>query len=347
MTKCPGEELTARQRRILAAVVEEHVASGAPVGSKTVHNEYGVEASTATIRYEMAELADQGYLAQPHPSAGRIPTQQGYRFHISKLETTTLPPLRQSSWVHRQYRRIDTDMDTVLRITTKVLSQLTRQPALSTAVSAIPADITEIHATPVSAHTIRISYTYSDGSSQELVVRSSQVLTGQQIRQLDQALVKHVRGGQATNAGELEKLLAGDGVPVPPSVIRSVAAQLTSSRQGPVYVDGTAHILNYPEFCDEQRLRALMQILDEEAAVHQLLQATGPSEVTVLIGSEHGNPALTDCSLVAKRFGDWPPQGRPSCTVGVVGPMRIAYGQVMSAVACVADHADYLLSSEA
>lgn len=342
-----GEELTGRQQQVLSAMVQEYVATGEPVASKTIQEKHGLSVSTATIRNEMAQLTDEGYLSQPHTSAGRVPEEKAYRFYIGTLPTDYRPSIPQLSWVRSQYRRIRPDVDSVLRMTTKILADLTQQPALTMELSRRQPQFTKVHAIPVSARAIRISYQCSDGSSQELVIKSSQPITAQQICRLDQVLGECLRGTKITETGALHALCEQDSIPVPACVLRSIAAGLTSGGRSRVYVEGTAYILNYPEFQGQERLRGIMQTLHEEEAVQRLLQGIAEtSQVTVVIGSEHADPALADCSLVAKRLGSPPFSDTPSGTVGVLGPIRIPYGRIMSAVTCVADHAGQVLSQQ-
>jgi len=338
-------ELTRRQQQVLSAVVQEYIQTAAPVGSKTIQKKYGLPVSSATIRNEMGRLTEQGYLSQPHTSAGRIPEEKAYRSYINQLGATSLPPISQLSWVRSQYRRITTDMDTILRTTTRILSQLTQQPALMEMGSDPAPSFTEVHATPISAQAIRITCACSDGSRRELVVKSSQPLTAEHIRELDQALATQLAGTKVTDLGLAGKLPQPEDISAPASLLQSIAMGLTSGWRGQVYVDGMANMLSCPEFQHPERLRVIMEMLAEEAAVHRMLQGIGDaSEVAVVIGSEHGSIALADCSLVAKRFGVPSPYPSASGTVGVLGPMRMPYDQMMSAVSCIADHAGQLLS---
>lgn len=349
MTSPVGEELSPRQQEVLLAIVKEYVQTGTPVGSGTIQREHELAVSAATIRNDMVRLSEQGYLSQPHTSAGRVPTEKAYRFHISCLAASHLPSIPEVSWIRSQYRRAALDTDSILRTATKVLAQVTQQPALTVSLSGhrLPY-FTKIQATPVSAHAVRISCSRSDGSSQELVVKSCRPLTAEQIRELDQALVKQLTGTSITDAGHLETLYEQKTVSVSVALLRAIAAGLARGWRGNVYVDGTASLLDYPEFQQQERLRGVMQMLDEEDAVHQLLCPLGKtSQVTVVIGSEHRNPALAQCSLVAKGFrGPSPGQG-PGGTLGVLGPMRLPYGRVMSVVSYIADHAGQILSQQA
>ena len=349
MTSPRGEELTTRQQQVLRTIVKEYIDTDRPVGSETIREKHGLQVSSATIRNEMARLTEQGYLTQPHTSAGRVPTEKAYRLHIRGLAGQSLSPVPEASWIRGQYRRMGTDPDSILRATTRMLAQLTQRPALTISrASERPPTFTEIHATPISAHAVRLSYTCSDGSCQELVVKSSQALTAEQIRQLDRALAEELAETPATDVGRLETLAGQRSVPVPPALLQSIAASLVGSWRGRVYVDGTAYILRYPEFQEQERLRGLMEVLDEEDAVHRLLHAVNKrSQVTVIIGLEHCDPALADCSLVGKGFGHPTAHQSPRGTLGVLGPMRTRYEQIMSAVSCVADHTTEVLSQRA
>ena len=335
-----GTELTERQRLILAALVDEHVNTAAPVGSKALADRDELEVSSATIRNELVELDECGYLRQPHTSAGRLPTQKAYRFYVNNLAASPELALDKLSWIHSQYRRMEPEPDKVLRLSTRLLADTVKHPAVAVEPGPEAARLTGVTVKPVSGHAIRISCTYSDGRQHEFVVRSDNGFSIEQINRLSSIVTQQSGNlftdlpepGAADNSEQMafQKLL---------DVVRR---QLWASDEGRVYVEGTAYILEQPEFRQLSYLQAVVKALGEQWMWRQMLATGGiEQQVAVVIRSEHARPQLEQCSTVLARFRG--PSNRRGI-LGVLGPMRMAYPEVISAVNCVAQQVGEILS---
>jgi len=328
-----GTELTERQRLILGVLVDEHVSTTRPIGSKTLADRAELDISSATIRNEMAELEECGYLQQPHTSAGRVPTQKAYRFYVNNLAVSQELSLDKLSWIHSQYRRVEPDPDKILRLSTKLLADTVKHPAV--AVEPGPPDprLTGITVKPVSGHAIRIGCTYSDGRQHEFVVRSDKGFSIGQVNRLSSIVKQQLNNLSAARLSE--QVAADDGEQTTfQKLLDAVRRQLWASGEGHVYVEGTAYILEQPEFQQLPYLQAVVKALGEQQMWRQLLTMAGTTQqVTVVIGSEHAIPQLEQCSTVLSRFRG--PSNQRGI-LGVVGPMRMAYPEVMSTVNCVA-----------
>jgi len=262
-------------------------------------------------------LCEHGYLHQPHTSAGRVPSEKAYRFYVNNLAVTGSLPLDKLSWIHSQYRHIEPDPDKILRLSTKLLADTVKHPAVAVEPSPPAPRLTGIAIKPVSAQTIRVSCTYSSGQQHEFVVRSDRGFDIEQINRLS----------------SFEKVLA------------AVRRQLLASDESRVYVEGTAYILEEPESQQPSYLQAVIKALGEQQMLRELLTMAGTTQqVAVLIGSEHAIPQLERCSAVLSRFRG--PSNRRGI-LGVLGPMRMAYPEVISAVSCVAEQVGQVLSGEA
>lgn len=334
-----GAPLTRRQVQILLAVVREHVRSREPVGSAVVREVYGVQASTATIRNEMMELEQAGYLYQPHTSAGRVPCDSAYRLYVNHLseESDDEQPDRQTvGWIQGEYRRLASEPHELLRKTSRMLARLTSHPAVVTLPPTREATITGIRVQPVSATTVLLFYVTSDGAEHHHLLRSEEPVTAAHLADLSQALDKLLVGRPLGALGRVSLPALRANLPeehVPDALLHTISEAAATGDATQVYVEGTSYILDEPEFGERERLRGFMQTLDEDSALRQILQvAVDSGQMTVTIGGEHQLAAMRDCSLVASSY----PYGRTRGAVGIFGPTRMDYRRAMGAVAFVA-----------
>lgn len=331
MPHSEGSDLSPRQQEILLAVVKEYIETGVPVSSKTVQQEYATVVSRATIRNEMAEMERRGYLVKPHTSAGRLPQQKAYRFYVDKLGGVPRGLSREQTWIRGELHRCGPDLVALLRTSARLLSELTTQPALASEPVSVPQRFSRFRLTPISARAVRITYETPEGGERELIWEPPGPLREEQIQSLSEAL-ESAFSQQGLPGLDAEETAAA--VALGPEIIRSLLHLLMESGDQRVYVEGAAHLLNYPEFRRQNRLQELMSALAHEGVARALLGRAGRGEdVTVLIGSEHGRPGFRDCSLIAQAYHD--PHPRYGA-VAVLGPMRMSYRRTMSAVHCVA-----------
>lgn len=353
-----GEALSARQQTILTAIVGEFIASGQPVGSKTVLEKYGLACSWATIRNEMAALERLGYLSKPHTSAGRVPTQPAYRFYVDRLGSVTEGPSRELTWVHGELSRCGGDLATLLRTSARLLSDMTGQPALAGEPALARQAFTAFRLTPISARSLRVTYESEELGRRELIWESPRPLRGEEIAALSEALAAALcdRGPAEVTAAEIA---APTGLPE--ELIASLLQVLTESGPERVYVEGAARLLSYPELAAQQRVQELLAALAEERLARALLRLRRTEGLTVLIGSEHGRPRFLDCSLVVGSYhASASPVGQASRlsrggaggalprlgSVAVLGPLRMPYQRAITAVNTIAREIDRLLKVE-
>jgi heat-inducible transcriptional repressor len=325
--------LTPRQIEIALAVVREHVRTREPVGSLVVRERYGINASPATIRNEMAELEAAGYLFQPHTSAGRIPSDSAYRLYVNYLLATEQPEETPLPWVEGEYRRLGDDPQELLRETSRLLARLTSHPAVVTAPPKAEPKITAIRLQPVSVTTVLLLYKTSDGEEHHHLLRTSGPVTAQQVAAFSQALHSLVEGKRVSALTNLSlpSVQAQMHEPTfPEELLRGVIEAASMDDDSIVYVDGTSYILDEPEFEERETLRSFMQTLDEDSALKQVLRAALDSQsITVTIGGEHHLPGMARCSLVAGSYS----LGEGRGAVAILGPTRMDYSRAMQAVA--------------
>lgn len=336
------DELTARQKQILELIVREYIASAIPVASATVAGKLSPTVSSATIRNEMAVLEEQGYITQPHTSAGRVPTDRGYRFFVeSVMEKTPDLTLLERRMIQHQFHQIRLDLGQWAQLAAAVLAQT--------------AQSTSIVTTPQSSE-CRFKYTHLIGV-QELVALLILVLQGGMVRQqmiafpqpIDQDVFSQVANHlnalyHDANKREIRERAVGlmPLEEVVTSYLLDMMTRVDERESAEIYRDGLIHILSQPEFAQTDRLRCILEILEQRSLMNQLLApARAVPGIQVIIGSESALDQMHDYSLVLSRYGV---EGEATGVLGVMGPTRMRYERAISAVRYMAEIMNTLLS---
>jgi heat-inducible transcriptional repressor len=318
--------LTPRQELLLAKVIDEFAATGQPVGSKALAADPDVSAGPSTIRNELAVLEEQGLLAHPHTSAGRAPTDAGYRYYVDRLLTE---PARRTMELTLARREVDEAM----RLTSETLSQVTDLLAI---VSAPPIQTTTIRHIEVlllqPQVLMVVIITSTGGVSKRVFTYERPVdpgLADWSASYLNEALV-----GRGLGARTLRSRLTDPTLPpTERSFLEGLApafTELAETAEESLYVEGTARLLAEHRFQDVSQLNALLDMLERRVTLLGLLSAAlDQRELYVRIGRENEMPALRGLSLVAANYGL--PQ-RNLGTVSVIGPTRMDYATAIGAV---------------
>ncbi|MBI3909462.1 MAG: heat-inducible transcription repressor HrcA [Armatimonadetes bacterium] len=325
--------LDARKRVLLEALIHQHVQSAEPVPSEWLATTLALGVRAATIRNELAAMTDLGYLRQPHTSAGRVPSDQGYRYFVDFLMRVV--PLASAE--RRQMQGLcllsDGDVERLLLQTCRVLSSLTRYTSMAVAPTGERPRIRQIHLVQMASRRLLVVAVLDTGQVVHRFVELVQDLTPAEVDRLGNALVEMLAGqevGQAIVPDDVADALA----PYHPMLRRLgevVQSSTEEESREPLYCEGTARMLEHPEFRSAARLEPLIRFLEERRGVmiEQLRILLRQAPTTVVIGEENPHPDLHDCSFVSARYeaGD-----RLHGWVGVVGPTRMDYERALPAV---------------
>jgi heat-inducible transcriptional repressor len=324
--------ITERQKLILALIIHTYVETAQPVGSKALIERYKLDSSSATIRNDMVELTEAGLLRQPHTSAGRVPTEEGYRYFVRQLMGQTELPMNTRRTITHQFYQAGRDVNRWMRLAASVLAHQSQGASLVT--SPRPESARFKHLSLISTH-----------GRQVLMVM---VWTGGQVRQQMLTLAEPVSQEQLSTAASHINLLCegldveaiaavhGQFEALEQDVIKLIREELDRMKQvvsGEVYRDGLTNVLAEPEFAESESARKALRVLEERSMLEDLLSRTvltsGMDEVQVLIGGEGTWEDLRDCSMVLARYGA---PGLVTGALGVLGPTRMAYGRTVSTV---------------
>ena len=328
-------DLSPRARKILFAVVTEFIATGDPVGSRTLARKYGLDLSAASIRNVLSDLEESGFLKQPHTSAGRIPSDRALRLFIDTLvEFRGVPPEEQARMGAR-FAEIYAVANDPLRETVKLLSELSGAAAVVAAPKVELRALSQLRFIPTRPGQMLAVLVFTDGSVENRFIKIESPSDENELNRIHNLLADVIEGRTLGEVRDLfARRLADERVAV--DALRRRAFELGSkalgevSRRSEVMIEGQSRLIDLPEYGDIERLKKLMRVLAEREELVRLLELTlAAGAVTVFVGSEAGDLGEGDLSLVVAPYSD---QGRVAGAVGVLGPTRMDYAKMMPLV---------------
>ena len=329
-------ELSERKQKILRAVVEEYIETAEPVGSKTIQARAELSCSSATIRNELAELSNLGYLEQPHTSAGRIPTAKGYRLYVNELMREQKLSMEETETINRALFDKMAELDKLISDVGHVASEVTRYPALTISAAA-QVTIKRFDLIYIDANTFIIVLLMSNDTVKNKLVHLPFSFEQSQISKLSAVFNANFTG---LTEGEITPVLissteraTGDTMGLTSVIAGFVIETLTSSGGGGAVVSGEANLLKLPEFQDPAKAHRLMNYLSDSANLTALPGMSDFGDVKVLIGPENAVEELKDSSVVLASYnaGD-----NMRGIIGVVGPTRMDYSGVAAKLSYIA-----------
>jgi len=328
-------KLSERQKLILGLVVQDYVEAAQPVGSRHLVDHYGLDVSSATVRNEMAELTETGFLRQPFTSAGRVPTEEGFRFFVGELMHRQELPVSIKHTISHQFYQARHEVQQWMRLAASVLASQSRAASLITPPQSQQARFQHIELIVTTGKQVLMVLVLESGQviQQMLVLKEAfaQEKLSSTAEQLNGLLRGQTRGEMAAPPDAMGTLVA--------EIFKLVQAELDrlSTGFGEVYHDGWTNVLAEPEFSEGTAAQRALRVLEERPLLEDLLtQVMNESEiggVQVLIGGEGRWEQLNDFSLVLARYGS---RETASGYLGILGPIRMSYGRAVSTVDYVA-----------
>lgn len=325
----PLPALGERQREILRAVIREYIGSAQPVASATLVNRYQLDLSPATVRHELALLEEQGLLTHPHTSAGRVPTDLGYRYFIESLMPDL--PLRpdEQVTVSHQFQQAQRDTAEWLRLAASTLARLTAEASIVTPPAARLATLRHVEAVPINERRVLLVAVLDGGTVRQQLLELREPAPPARLRRLSALLSDTLAGAGADRIRGYASAETGLAAEVA-AALAAVIEEHDAARARDVYYDGIQNIFAQPEFGQRDRAREILGVLEDRTLLVSLLpHGLGPDEVSVAIGGEHRHEPLRGCSLVFGRYG-----ARAGVVgyIGIVGPTRMDYARSIGAI---------------
>lgn len=321
--------LTQRKEQILRIIVGEYVSTACPVGSERIAREHGLGFSPATIRNEMSDLEDDGYILHRHTSAGRIPSDKGYRYYVEWLmDEAELSPLEQRM-IRHQFHQVEMELEQWTRLTAAVVARAVRNVALVTLPRAPQARLKHLELVTLQEFLALLVLVLEQAKLRQQVLHFDEPITQEELDHIAARLNAAYAG--LTGWQIPEKALSLSPKEERVALASSMMMQaLDEQAFEEVYLDGVRHLLAQPEFSSVGKVRPLLEVLEDRSVFREILPyALSGEGVSVVIGSENRAKEMQECSLVLSRYGV--PSG-PLGVLGVLGPTRLEYWRVVPTV---------------
>lgn len=329
-------ELEGRRREILKLIIDDYILTAEPIGSETVRDRHHLGVSSATVRNEMAALEELGFLLQPHPSAGRVPTDQGYRVYVDSMLREERVPASERTRIRRTVAAAD--LDRAVEAAARALAVVTECASVVAAPRPDRQVIRHLHLIPLTPRRALVVVVTDAAVLEGKTVEFDQPMTAEECDGLSQEISRRIAGRPLSDLTDrmLDRVM-GEAT-LYQRVLDQVGRLLREQILHPparVHTEGTANILKQPEFQDVRRAQPVLSALEREDVVEDLLREdAGGDRVRITIGVENRREEMRDCSIVSTTYHV---SGQPVGVVGAIGPTRMRYGKVVSLVRVLAE----------
>jgi heat-inducible transcriptional repressor len=321
--------LTDRRRDILKHIVEDYIDSALPVSSESIARKMAVPVSSATVRNEMAALEEEGFIVQPHTSAGRVPSDMGYRFFVEFLMPEQQLSAEEQRMINHQFHQVQLDTDQWVRLAAAVLARAAANAAIITAPKVLDVKLKHIQLVQVQQRLTLLVMVFDRGLLRQRFISYEHDLTQDDLNRIANRVNRELGGRNLR--GLKRKLDQFEGFE------REVLEQLLAEMREvetptpeQIVRDGMLYIMAQPEFAQTERVRQFMNIFESGRLLEGVLtDALASDGVRVIIGGENKSDDMRQCSLVLSRYGR---DGEAEGVLGIVGPTRMSYSRVISSV---------------
>ncbi len=323
--------LNDRKIKILEAIVNDYIQTAEPIGSRTIAKKYDLGISSATIRNEMSDLEEMGLIIQPHASAGRVPSDKGYRLYVDKLMHHRELAENEIEFLKQLVATNVSHIDYLMQETAKAISVLTKYTTVVTSPKASKTKIKHIQLVPIDRSELLIVLVVDGNIVKHHQMNMEDVPGYEELNNLSVYLNEALKGTtidtiNRTTLLELkEKFTQSSHLLMP--VLEAVIGMLETQDNVQVFTSGVKNILAFPEFSDLEKAKAIFQALEERDILITLLERESMDNIQVVIGSENTLSQMKDCSIIKANYFL---ENSSFGSIGIIGPTRMDYGQVIS-----------------
>lgn len=342
-------QLKEREKAILRFIIHQFILTANPVGSRNISKKYNIGLSPASIRNIMADLEDLGYLNHPHTSAGRVPTDKGYRVYVDSLMD---PPNLESEFksiVNVNLSQAATETEDLLKITSTILSNLTNQLALVTYPKFEQAILEKIQIVKLSSIRILVVVTVQSGLIRTITLEIDAEINEDHLSTVQQFLNERLSGLRFSEIrstfNDRIKDFNSDSVrPIIRVFVESVDRIFTDISSDKTIISGTKNILSQPEFEDHEQFQSVIELIENRDVIIHILDKNTNQDIdlSISIGKENQDEKLSDYSLITKEYKVGDLKG----TLGIMGPKRMDYSKIIAAVVYIAEQLTHELTKQ-
>ena len=336
--------LGSRKQLILQAIIEDYINTAEPVGSRTVSKKYLTDVSSATIRNEMADLEEMGYIEQPHTSAGRIPSDKGYRLYVDHLMSQKAINQKDNDFIRKEFADTLGEIDRLIKHASKLLSSMTKYTSIAMAPQFKRTCLKHLQIIKMDSFNILAVIVTDAGIVKNSVIRSEQDIDIDTIDKISKILNEKLLGVSIEELVKMDFSELDNSINGYKQIFMEILSELLQalkySERAEIYYDGAANLLELPEYNDVQKAKDFLNVLDENDLLFDILNDVS-KDTSVIIGKENKVHQLKNCSLITATYSF---NGKIIGSIGVVGPTRMKYSKVISVVDCLTQNLNDILS---
>lgn len=328
-----GDVLDTRERKmkILHAIIMDYIATAEPVGSRTIAKKYNLGISPATIRNEMSDLEEMGFLEQPHTSSGRIPSDKAYRVYVDQLMRVDRINKIIEQTITKEYEGYAGELDKIISHTSKILSQLTNYTSLALTPQLYGASVKHIQLMPLQEDKLLMVIISKEGVVKNIAVNINKAINSDTLIKISNVLNQCIKGNNILQVeqevyNKLNELDHEESI-ILQKLIPIIKEALSNKESIKIYSNGITNIFNFPEFKDIEKAKDFIDLWEQKNILVQLLSSSTNDGVNITIGSENKVNEVRDCSLITATYQL---NGRVLGTIGVIGPTRMEYSRVVA-----------------
>ncbi|NLF79922.1 MAG: heat-inducible transcription repressor HrcA [Clostridia bacterium] len=336
-----------RKKQVLNAIIKDYIANAEPVGSRAVSKKYDLGVSPATIRNEMSDLEEEGYIEQPHTSAGRIPSAKGYRYYVDNMMQREPLTSAQRHQVREIMSGEFSELDSFMRSCCNMISRLTNY----TSIAAVPeqgrGNLLNLQLVSINEYQVLVILLASTGIVRHKLFELPLPINAEELARIEQKLRQYLVGAELKNISydmlrerlydfQRQDKLAEQAFDL-------LEQTLTGETAHKIFTGGIMNMLSQPEFQDIEKLRSMMSIIEDDPQVEKLLQTSDSDQLTVTIGGEMPVEGAQDCSMVVANYFV---NGEKAGSLGVLGPTRLNYSRTVSLMEFIAGELSRTMSDK-
>mgnify|MGYP003407803373 FL=1 len=321
--------LTNRQLQILQVIIDDFVTSAQPVGSRQISKKEGITFSPATIRNEMADLEELGYIEKTHTSSGRVPSEKGYRYYVDHLLKPELVKSDEIIRIQSIFEKQIVETEQLIRESAKILSELTTYTTILLGPDVQKHRVKKYQIVPLTDTTAVAIIITDSGHVENRLLSIPENMSAADIEKVVNILNERLTG---ISLMDLQYKLEQEAISVlkqhvsmADSIVQALLSGVSSHSEGKVYVGGKTNMLNQPEFHDLNKARMLIDLMEKDSQVQSLIQPN-QNGIQIRIGSENNHFAMENCSVITKSFS----LGEDLGAIAIIGPTRMDYQRVVA-----------------
>ena len=321
--------LDKRKKKILQAVIDEYINTAEPVSSGALVKKYGLDYSSATVRNELAELENFGYLDKPHTSAGRVPSEKGYRFYVDELLNDQDISIEEIKYIQSKLSTKVNEIEELTKITSSTISEITHYTTVAIGPKVNMQIIEEIKFVLLGSRMLMVVIVTDNGLVKETIIKYDKDITASQVETLNNLFNSKLKGKPLNKIDKpMEEYILSE-ITYSVDVIKPIIEQINKviDEENKIYLEGANKAFDLPEFKSLEIAKNFVNILDTKDLVLDMLNSGIAKDINVYIGEENDNEQLKDFSVVTFKHsvGD-----KDLGTIGIIGPKRMDYSKVIS-----------------